>query len=286
MAHSMSWGRPKWCPACRASAATARTSSSARAGRRASSAGTATRWRPAALPGAGRWADRLSAMSRVEDVPLPVHSKGVGRLFAGYQSGAEAVGGRDHGHAAPAGDRVGAEGHAGSARVDHSLDQDRRRPARRRKPVRPAVGQETFAEGGTPDRRHRLGHLGRRDEEKALELPGEGVLGSILVDGRGADGHRFGVWAEPGKRRGEFAARLRPQGEVRLEVRCRGSGPGVARALAQAGVEALGRQDEPGGDADAAPVEGGEGRGLAAKPIHRAGLAGEMMYRIPAPPLG
>ena len=146
-----------------------------------------------------------------QDASVAIHSIRVGRLFAGHQGGAQAVGGGDHRHTTSAGNRVRAERHAGATRVDHPLDQDRGWAAGRRQAVGAAVRLEAFAEGGTPYCRHRLGHLRGRDEEKALELPGERVVGAVLFDGRRAHGHRLAVWAEPGQRLEDFAERLGPR---------------------------------------------------------------------------
>ncbi len=61
------------------------------------------------------------------------------------------------------------------------------------------VGDDAFAEAGTPD----CGYLGRyffrADEQKAVELTGEGVLGSVLVGGGGAHRHQAAVRAQLGQ---------------------------------------------------------------------------------------
>jgi hypothetical protein len=109
---------------------------------------------------------------------------------AGHQALAQTVGGRNHHMVGPRGDRIGGEHHAGTARGNHALDDDRwRRPC-------PAAALRAIGCNGSLgaraiDARRRRFDIGAGDIEEGEELAGKGIVAPVFVDRRGA--HSKGV---------------------------------------------------------------------------------------------
>lgn len=137
---------------------------------------------------------RIGAMHRVlhldgalDDLADPVHPPRVGYGFARDECAAQPRHGADDHDRAASRDRVGAECDPGGLAVDHSLDDDCRSTGQRIEARFVAVTHQPLAEPGRPDLNDPRRHVPARDEQDALELPGEREPGAVLLERGGAD---------------------------------------------------------------------------------------------------
>ena len=209
----------------------------------------------------------------LEDRSIEVDAIGVGVGVPADQRRSQTVERRHHRHRAASRHRVGAEGDSGGLAVDHHLHQHGRSLGRPFEVVLPAVGEEAFAETGSPY----VADPGRQalpgNGQIALELAGKGVLDSILLYTGRAHRDEAGIAAQPceaflnfiqdlGRRRDPVEKPLKLILPFRPEQ-------GAALGRRETGFEGARGDNEPGGDLHPSVRQQGEGRRLAS---HAAGI--------------
>jgi hypothetical protein len=228
--------------------------------------------------GIGMGGPGLRANSAVLDRAGTVDAVRVAVHVAVHQRGAHPLHRRHDGRAPAPRRRIGAERHARSVGHDHALEYDGGRRRHCRQALRPPVVEHRFSKRRAPDIRHPGGHLLRRHEQMALQLPGKRVLGGVLIEGRRPNRHapllrRCAVVEQHVERVRQHT----PDGVRRLQV-LQGAverRPVVEALLLRFG-EALSaghrREHDPVGHRKVGRVQIGEGPGLAADAGRRVRL--------------
>jgi hypothetical protein len=147
-------------------------------------------------------------------------------------------------------DRIGAEGDARRVGLDHALHEHGGGERRFGQTLFAPVGEDALAEAGAPDRLDLLQQAVEGDEQIAVQLSRERVLGPVFID-RGGPHRKEPRIASQAPGRGEESL-----GETAFEPKFR---PGPGRR------ERLGQDDKPLRD----------GQGGATQPRERAGLAAQ-----------